>query len=481
MIKIKHSAFTGKISMLNYSMVLVAFLVSSSLKSQPFNVTRLNNNQPIITRAMFSNVGVSSDGENINGPSMIRIPDWIPSENRADPSAVYYLYFVHHQGDYIRMAWSDNLLGPYHLYRTGNGFDPDNRGVLDLGPDDKIDLGNGITVHKHIASPDVHVDDSNKQIVMYFHGPTVDPGGQRTFVATSSYGLSFQGSILPVILGGSYFKVFEYKDTLYSVDNRADIYHGGSVADPWLIPPGFNYMEMLWRQNEADPFQQDLDQDQSLAGTDVQIRHVGVYVEEDTLFVFYSRIADSPERIMLSTIRLDNRTFDEWDPSYPPREILRPEFVWEGSYLPIEPSDGGSSKEPVHQLRDPDVFEDIDGSLYLLYTGRGEDAIGIASLERVYGNPVYNDDIQGLQNNTELDISRRPNAAEIIFKLRSAPDSRYEIRIYSTQGSLVDVIKGTSLSDGSALTEWLPSDLKHGIYIANLITRNTSVSIKFFY
>jgi len=46
-------------------------------------------------------------------------------------------------------------------------------------------------------------------------------------------------------------------------------------------------------------------------------------------------------------------------------------------------SSGGDAPENVNQLRDPYVFEDVDGSLYLLYSGCGEDAIGIALLEPV--------------------------------------------------------------------------------------------------
>jgi len=463
------------------SILFSTLMLFPSLMGQSYLPTRLNNMQAIITKALFDALGAGSEGENINGPSMIRIPDWIPLENRTDSSAVYYLYFAHHQGNYLRMAWSDDLLGPWHLYRTGSGFETGSRGVLDLGGDDKIELGNGISVHKHIASPDAHVDDSNKQIVMYFHGPTVEPGGQRTFVSTSPDGLSFQDSILPVVLGGSYFKVFEYKDTLYSVDNRADIYKGGSVDDPWKIPPDHDYMEMLWKQNEIDPFQADLDEDPNLVGTDIQIRHVGVYVEGDTLWVFYSRIGDSPERIMLSSIRLDDREFDDWDPSYPPLEILRPEYYWEGSSLPIKPSDGGSSKEYVHQLRDPDVFEDVDGSLYLLYTGRGENGIGIASLERTYGYPVFNEKIKSNLNSPKLQVSRNHNSEEITFRINSAGDSNFEIRIYNLTGALVDVVKSRSLPEGSAIVEWIPGNLNLGIYIAQLITNNHSVSVKFKY
>ena len=41
-----------------------------------------------------------------------------------------------------------------------------------------------------------------------------------------------------------------------------------------------------------------------------------------------------------------------------------------------------AAPEDVNQLRDPYVFQNDDGRLYLFYVGRGEDAIGLAQLER---------------------------------------------------------------------------------------------------
>ena len=51
---------------------------------------------------------------NINGPSLIRVPDWL--EN---PLGRYYLYFAHHQGTYIRLAYADQVEGPYKTYEAG--------------------------------------------------------------------------------------------------------------------------------------------------------------------------------------------------------------------------------------------------------------------------------------------------------------------------------------------------------------------------
>ena len=61
-----------------------------------------------------------------------------------------------------------------------------------------------------------------------------------------------------------------------------------------------------------------------------------------------------------------------------PDEVLEPELDWEGADLPLAMSRSGSGTG-VRQLRDPAVFEDTDGQRYLLYSGRGEEAIGIAS------------------------------------------------------------------------------------------------------
>ena len=40
----------------------------------------------------------------------------------------------------------------------------------------------------------------------------------------------------------------------------------------------------------------------------------------------------------------------------------------------------GGDAVGVNQLRDPYIFEDRDGSLYLYYSGQGEDAIGVAAV-----------------------------------------------------------------------------------------------------
>jgi hypothetical protein len=136
-----------------------------------------------------------SIGRNIQGPSLIRAPDWIEGR-RAD----YYLYFADHKGRYIRLAYADQLAGPWTIHPPGSlqleqsGFltdppkvTPEQFALLEArwkqsGAEMSHDLLAEVTT-PHIASPDVHVDSVGRQIVMYFHGLD-DRGRGKTCHAT---------------------------------------------------------------------------------------------------------------------------------------------------------------------------------------------------------------------------------------------------------------------------------------------------------
>jgi len=149
------------------------------------NIERFQNN-PIIKPNMDSRMG-----KNINGPSLIRTPGWL--EN---PLGKYYLYFAHHQGQYIRLAYSDNLEGPWSTYEPGT-----------LKLEDSF-------CQSHIASPDVHVDHEKREIRMYYHGP-VPQEGQKSKVAISEDGIHF--TAFPESLGNSYFRVFQWNRYTYAL------------------------------------------------------------------------------------------------------------------------------------------------------------------------------------------------------------------------------------------------------------------------
>ena len=78
----------------------------------PFNGTVIRlKESPLISAERFppeSIPGLPADAlANINGPSVLRMPDWAPGKQ-----AALHLYFEHHKGDSIRLAFANRLEGP---------------------------------------------------------------------------------------------------------------------------------------------------------------------------------------------------------------------------------------------------------------------------------------------------------------------------------------------------------------------------------
>ncbi|MFN8514823.1 MAG: hypothetical protein U0841_20020 [Chloroflexia bacterium] len=265
-------------------------------------------------------------GGNINGPSLIRVPDWVP--NRLGR---YYLYFAHHQGTFIRLAYADELAGPWKVYSPG---------VLDLADS---------YFSEHLASPDIHIDNERRVIRMYYHGCCLpEPPHQFTRVALSTDGLHFTAR--EEILGVSYWRGFVWRGWHYGLAMPGILYRsrdplGGYEQGPTLFTP--------------------------------EMRHSAVQLVGDTLRVFYTNAGDCPERIFVSEIALG----DDWLAwtATPPVTLLAPELEYEGVNRPLVPSERGSIHEPAHQLRDPCIFEE-DGRTWLLYAVAGEHGIAIAEL-----------------------------------------------------------------------------------------------------
>jgi len=284
------------------------------------NIRRFDTN-PIIVPDMDDRMG-----DNINGASLIKVPDWIPN-----PLGKYYLYFAHHQGTYIRLAYADQLEGPWKIHRPG---------VLDLS----ISFASA-----HIASPDVHVLEDTQEIRMYYHGcclPT--PPYQVTRLAVSSDGLTFKA--FPEILGSSYWRAFEWGGYVYTLEMPGLFRRSRDGVT------GFEEGPTLFTKH---------------------MRHSAVLRRGDLLHVFYSNAFDCPEYLLRTTIQL-TPDWRDWNTT-PPELLLGAEKEWEGADCPVEASRRGSVHGPVHQLRDPCIYEEGD-RIYLLYSVAGEHGIAISEL-----------------------------------------------------------------------------------------------------
>ena len=316
-------------------------------------VTRLGDG-PIIHPNLDPSIGL-----NIQGPSVIRVPDWVK-----DPLGKYYLYFADHKGHYIRLAYADAVTGPWKIHVPGTlriedshflteppsvteeqrrEFDAYFSSTKENFPHDRmIDL----TI-PHIASPDAHVDKANQRIVMYYHG--LDAlASQVSRVAVSSDGINF--TALPEVLGRTYWRAFDWQGDRYGLAMPGQFYRsqdplGGFVPGPLLFNP--------------------------------KMRHSAVMVLDNKLWVFWTQAGDAPEHIKLSRVQLSDDWMN-WE-QVDHGEILRPEKSWEGADEPLVPSMRSTAYKKVNELRDPAVFLD-EGRIYLFYAVAGESGIAVAEL-----------------------------------------------------------------------------------------------------
>ncbi len=276
---------------------------------------------------------------NINGPCCIKAPEFFQNS-----PGKYLLYFAHHSGKYIRLAYSDSLFKNWK--------------ILDV---QICSVDSSLDFHDHVASPEVFIDQKNKDVYLFFHSREIGNRTQRTFLAKSKNGTQFNfekiKSKLPF-----YMRFFEFKNSTYAITKGGNLYQnkGDFVSDDWIslgnIDSGKSNEEVM--HNEPG-----------------SIRHVAIIKYGNEIFVFYTRIGDAPERIYASHLLMVNhlpRLINEI-------EILRPLYKFEGSECCLEESSSGPSLGFENAVRDPYVFEE-EGRYYLFYTIGGESGIAVCEI-----------------------------------------------------------------------------------------------------
>jgi hypothetical protein len=284
----------------------------------------------------------SSLGDNLNGPCVIEVPAWVKS-----PLGKYYMYFAHHKGRFIRLAYANSLVGPWRVHAPGVLSLHETPFVQDDLPEDA-----GIEYdYAHVASPNVHIAADEQEIVMYYHGLEED-GSQPTRVCSSTDGLTFQNHSVP--LTDPYFAGFEFRSDVFGITWGGRLHRGNRWDGPFEGAPEAFASAMLGPDGET-------------------VRHCGVELDGDLLSIYFTRIGDAPERILRSQCSLTENWLD-WRAS-PPVEILRAALPWEGVNQPITKSRIGTAQPMEHALRDPFPFRG-----HIFYAGGGESVIGIAQL-----------------------------------------------------------------------------------------------------
>jgi hypothetical protein len=327
---------------------------------QKITVRRFTQN-PLITSESSATLG-----DNIGGPTVIRVPDWVDR-----PLGRYYMYFAHHMGSFIRMAYADAITGPWKIYEPGVLHARET--AFSRPPPERVGI-----YYNHIASPEVFVDTRRKQVVMWFHGWWTNgepwPAGsgearawmaqkgytQRTQAAESSDGLHFE--VREPITSAAYLRVFQY---------RGDFYGLGDVERGAGTEPG-----RLFRSGDSSSFE--LGPSPFRDGPyENRVRHVAIVTRGNLLSVFFTGVGDEPERVLLSTIDL-TQDWNSWKATLPV-DVLQPETAYECVDKPNARSRAGNAPGKVRQVRDPFVFEE-GGKLFLFYSICGESGIAAAEV-----------------------------------------------------------------------------------------------------
>jgi hypothetical protein len=288
---------------------------------------------------------------NINGPSLIRAPEWLHN-----PPGKYLLYFAHHEGLSIRLAFSNHLTGPWQTVTPGP-LELEHSMFASTPPDDSklhaearafIKAGADGN-YPHIASPDVWVDHETQQIRLYYHGRLED-GRQRTRVALSRDALNFTARM--EIIGSPYLRIFRQDDWFYAIAMPGQLYRSRDGLGNFETGPRLT----------AEP-----------------IRHHALLQYGGQWYVLWTRVGDTPERILLSTLNTA-ADWEQWQFAET-FEIHRAQKPWEGADMMPRASQYGGSMQRVNQLRDPAIFEEA-GKIYLLYAIAGEQGIAIGELRK---------------------------------------------------------------------------------------------------
>jgi uncharacterized protein YndB with AHSA1/START domain len=336
--------------------VVATTTVAAAQPAPAVTVTRFTQN-PLITVASSPSLG-----GNVNGPTVIRVPDWVER-----PLGRYYMYFANHMGTFIRLAYADALTGPWRVHEPGV-LRVEDTAFFRPQPDPPEALADFYT---HVASPEVFVDHAHKRLLLWVHGwwtngerwPS-DPAAARAWAARNRYsqftqagesrdGLQF--TMHAPITRTSYLRVFEHDGWFVGVSRLGRLSRARGPLDAFELGP--------------NPF----------AGTryDGKVRHVALLKRGARLHVFFTAIGDAPERVLVSTIVLAG-DWTTWRAT-PPVEVLQPEAAYECADLPVAPSEPGDVDVKVRQIRDPFVFED-QGRTVLVYATCGEQGIAAGEL-----------------------------------------------------------------------------------------------------
>ena len=267
-------------------------------------------------------------GKNICGPCCISVPEWV-----AGKLGKFYLYFADHQGQVIKLAYADEITGPWKVHSCG-----------------VLSLKRFNDAYDHVASPDIYIDHSAQRLRLYFHARSRSRGREQwSFSAISNDGIHFAPEA-DYPLAPFYLKVFCFDGFFYGITKGGRIWRSEDGVKPFL---GGN--NILHSSNPTDLWH-------NYHGA---ARHFGLHQWNESLDVYFTRIGDRPERILKGNVKLAEGSWLDWK-CKDIVEVLRPELGYEGAHVALTESTSGPSMQIENALRDPDILQ-VGEELFMFY------------------------------------------------------------------------------------------------------------------
>ncbi len=258
----------------------------------------------------------------------------------------FYMYYAPHHSHGIGLATAPHPAGPWTPY-AGNPI---------------LHLEQVPSLRDHISSPELvyRPDHPEAPFWMYFHGLALSRGGgQQTCLATSADALRWSlYAPEPVLTAtaeqtreantAAYVRIFRRGEWWYGL-YKAEKVHGLARSRDGIS----------WEHWPRNP----VIAPEASHGEYDRIRHTGLLLEGDTLYIFYSTLVRpdlTREEIRLATLRVAADDWLAWGPLRRHGTVLAPELAWEAD-----------------DLRDPFPLRYGD-ALYLYYSGGHEQGIGLA-------------------------------------------------------------------------------------------------------
>jgi hypothetical protein len=253
----------------------------------------------------------------------------------AGVAARYFLYYAPHHSHGMGLAMAPHPEGPWTPYAHN--------------PIVRLEETPGL--RGHISSPELvfRPDQADEPFWLYFHGDALQQGArQQTCVAASPDGIHWRLLSPAPALRAAYARVFKRGDWYYALLKEERVHCLARSRDG-----------LSWERWPLDP----VIRPEAAEGEYDRIRHTGILVERDTLYIFYcvaTRENLSREEIKLATFSVAGDDWLQWGPLRRHGLVFAPALPWENE-----------------DVRYPFPFR-AGESLYLYYVGGRERGIGLA-------------------------------------------------------------------------------------------------------